>query len=115
MTNVPPESYLESDFPLPLRFQSHSHQRHLQSRCHPRNGNLHHRHWNRALPVVLWIISGENLQRCAEKMDVALGHLVFDGCAFVLEVHYHLFTFTLGDWPRYVSRSKLKTQKAYHW
>ena len=30
--------------------------------------------------VVLWI-SGENLRIYAEKMDVALGHLVFEGCA----------------------------------
>ena len=31
--------------------------------------------------VILWI-NGENLWRCAEKTDVALGRLVFKGCAY---------------------------------
>ena len=32
------------------------------------------------------MVNGENLQRCAEKTDVALGHLVFESCAYVLEI-----------------------------
>ena len=104
-------SHLKWYFPLPLRFQSRSHQRHLQSHYYPRNWNFHHSHWNRVLLVVLWIISGENLRRYAEKTDVALGHLVFEGCAFVLEVHYHSFTFTMRDWPRCVSKSELERKE----
>ena len=39
-------------------------------------------------------VDGENLLRCAERTYVTLDHLVLEGCAYVLEVHYHSFIFT---------------------
>ena len=71
-------------------------------------------------PVVLWTVGGENLRRCAETTCVALGHLVFEGCAYILEVHYHSLTFTgrftLGNWPWCISKTELETElkKSYH-
>ena len=47
--------------------------------------------------IVLFVVlrvDGENLLRCAERTYVTLDHLVLEGCAYVLEVHYHSFIFT---------------------
>ena len=54
-----------------------------------------------------WSIDCKNLRRCAEKTDDTLGHLVFEGCAYVVESPLPFVDLHLKNRPC-VTKSKLK-------